>query len=330
MRAWSVTQHGEPLDAIAVTEKARPEPAPGEVQIEVDAVALGLPDVFMCRGSYVFRPELPFTPGQEVSGTVTAVGEGASTAVGARVMAVTSFFRGHGGFAEYALALDGATHPAPANMDAAEAACFAIPHHTAYLGLVTRGQMAAGENLVVLGAAGGSGSAAISLGRALGARVIAVVGGSEKAEVCRALGADITIDHQSEGIAEAVLRATEGRGADLVYDPVGGDAFDQAVDCIASEGRILAIGYASGEWHDASTLKLVSKNASVVGVFVGAYAKPFLSEVHDELLALWSQGALANLVAREIDFNGIGDGLEAIATRRANRKLVARLSPPPP
>jgi NADPH2:quinone reductase len=325
MRAWKIQRHGEPRQAIALVDAERPEPAAGELRIAVDAAALGLPDVFMCRGSYAFRPELPFTPGQEVAGVVTAAGEGATTPVGARVMAVTAFFRGFGGLAEEALALDASSYPAPDEMEAAEAAAFVIPYHTAHLGLVVRGRLRPAETLLVLGAAGGSGSAAVQLGRALGARVIAVGGGPEKAEACRKLGADVVIDHQAVALGPAVRKATRGRGADVVYDPVGGDAFHAALDCLASEGRLLAIGYASGVWRDASTRALVGKNASVVGVFVGAYTKPFLSEVHEELLEHWRSGRIRSLVSREVPFEGVAEALEEIASRRATGKRVVRV-----
>lgn len=325
MRAWQIQRHGEPADAIARVECARPDPGPGEVRVKVEAAALGLPDVFMCRGSYAFRPELPFTPGQEVAGTVTAVGEGSNIPVGARVMGVTAFFRGFGGLADEALALDASMYPFPEAMDAAEAAAFVIPYHTAYLGLLTRGRLSPGETLLVLGAAGGSGSAAVSLGHALGARVIAAAGGSRKSELCRAFGADLVIDHQSVDLAEAVREATDGRGADVVFDPVGGSAFDQALDCIANEGRLLGIGYASGEWRDAPTRVLVGKNVSVVGVFVGAYQKPFLSEVHEALLEHSKAGRIGSLVTQQVGFDDVAGALTELAERRASGKIVVRM-----
>ena len=171
-----------------------PEPEAGELRLRVEAAAVGLPDVMLCRGSYAFNPPLPFTPGQEVCGIVTAAGEGSRTPLGARVMAVTAFIRGAGGFAEEALVLDGSSFEAPTSLSAADAAGFTIPYHTAYLALITRAQLEAGETLVVLGAAGGSGSAALQLGRALGAEVIAVVTGSAKARACSDLGAHRVLD----------------------------------------------------------------------------------------------------------------------------------------
>jgi NADPH2:quinone reductase len=310
---------------IEVGEAEIPEPNPDEVRIRVDAAALGLPDVFMCRGIYPFTPELPFTPGQEVAGVVTAAGANARTPVGARVMALTSFYRGFGGFAEEALAPDSSTFGAPEEMDPAEAACFVIPYHTASLGIETRGQLRPGETLLVLGGAGGTGTAAIQLGRALGGRVIAVAGGKEKVEVCGRCGADVVIDHSEVDVVGAVKEATGRRGADVIYDPVGGEAFDWAVRCLANEGRLLAIGYASGAWHNASTETLVRKNASVLGVFVGAYGKPFLEKVHDRLLARWREGAIHGQVEWEIPFEEIPAALEKLGQRRSTGKTVVRV-----
>jgi NADPH2:quinone reductase len=326
MRAWQVRKHGEPADAIQLAEVPVPEPRPGELRIRVEAAGLGLPDVFLCRGSYAYRPELPFTPGQEVAGTVSAAGADTSTQVGTRVMAVTAFFRGFGGLAEEALALEASTHPAPQEMPATDAAGFVIPSHTAAVGLKLRGRLEAGETLLVLGAAGGSGAAAIQLGRALGARVIGVVSGPEKVAACRALAADEVIDAQQQELEAAVRDATGGRGVDLVYDPVGGESFEAALACLASEGRLLAIGYASGAWRDASTAALVRKNASLVGVFVGAYDKPVLSKLHEELLSHWRSGRIRSLVSKHFDFEDVALALAELAARRATGKLVVRVA----
>lgn len=322
MKAWQIKRYGEPSAAIELVDTEVPEPEAAEVRIRVDAAAIGLPDVFMCRGSYAFRPDLPFTPGQEVSGTVVAAGQDAKTEVGERVMAVTSFFRGFGGLAEEALALDGATHPAPADMDPAEAACFAIPYHTAYIGLVTRGMIQPGEDLVVLGAAGGTGTAAVQLGKALGARVIAVAGGTKKGELCRELGADVVIDHHESDIASAIKEATSGKGADVIYDPVGGAACDAALHAIASEGRLLIIGFASGSFHDAPSAVLIHKNASMVGVYVGAYAKPFTSAVHEAVLEFWRDKKIGGIVNSRVAFTEAAAALEELAQRRAVGKTV--------
>ena len=326
MRAWQILRPGEPLEALAQVEVALPEPGPGELRIRVEAAGLGLPDVLMCRERYGFRPELPFTPGQEVVGVVTAAGAGATTRVGSRVMAVTAFFRGFGGLADEALALDASTYAAPSEMDAATAAGFVIPYHTAYLGLRTRGRLKSGETLLVLGAAGGSGAAAIQFGKALGARVITVAGGAAKVEACRNWGADLAIDHQSSSFAEVVKEETGGLGVDCIFDPVGGHIFAAALECLASEGRLLSVGYASGAWSDASTQTLVRLNASVLGVYVGAYTKPGLDEVHAALLDLWRADSIRSVVTRSVAWGEAAKALHELAQRKTVGPTVVRVT----
>jgi NADPH2:quinone reductase len=325
MRAWQLQQHGDPPDSLRLVEIDAPQPGPGEIRIRVAAAGLGLPDVFLCRGSYPLQPPIPFTPGQEVAGVVTAVGEGSHSVIGSRVMAVTAFLQGHGGFADQTLAPEGSAFRIPNEMGDEEAAAFLIPFHTAHVGLVRRGQLQAGENLLVHGGAGGTGSAAIQLGRALGARVIATAHGSEKLDACRHLGADVVIDYEAEDFPKAVMEATGGSGADVVYDPVGGEVFRRSLECVASQGRLLAIGFASGSFFDASTLELVFKNCSVVGVFVGAYGKELLSEGHEELLTLYEQGHIRPWVGREVPFDELPNALTKLASRQAMGRIVARL-----
>ncbi len=186
MRAWEVQAAGEPAQVLHLVERELPEPGPGEVRIRVTAAGLGLPDVFMCRGTYPLTPPLPFTSGQEATGVVTALGEDVDRlALGDHVMCVTSFIGGNGSFAEECLTFADGAFAVPEGLTAAEGAGFWIPHLTGWIGLVDRGRIAAGDQLVVLGAAGGSGIAAVQLGRALGARVIAVVSDDEKAAFCR-------------------------------------------------------------------------------------------------------------------------------------------------
>src|ERR1700686_4393325 len=196
MRAWQVNATGEPAEVLHPVELARPEPGPGQIRVRVTAAGIGLPDVLMCRGTYPLTPPLPFTPGQEATGVITAVGDGVTNQVGSRVMFVSTFYDGHGSFAEECLALSSTAFPVPDGLTDTEAAGFWIPHLTAWIGLVDRGHLAAEEWLAVLGAAGGSGIAAVQLGRALGARIIAVVSDDERAAFCRGLGAEITLNHR--------------------------------------------------------------------------------------------------------------------------------------
>src|ERR1700710_1660076 len=292
MQAWQVVKHGEPREVMEFGEKAVPEPGPGEVRIVVKAVALGLPDVFMCRGTYAFNPQIPFTPGQEGVGIVTAIGEGVELAVGTRVIATTSFIQGNGGFAEQALAPISATYRIPDDMPDEDAAAFLIPFQTAHIALVRRGNLMPGETLLVHGGAGGVGSAAIQVGAALGARVIATATGPDRVKACREMGASVAIDLGTEDFADAVNKATEGRGANVIFDPVGGDVFIRSFKCIANEGRLLAIGYSSGSFKNAATGAVVFKNCSVVGVLAALYDKDFLDHTHEELLQLYADGKI--------------------------------------
>ena len=326
MRAWQVTRNGEPREVLELRDVALPEPGPGFLRVRVAAAALGLPDVFLCRGSYALTPPLPFTPGQELCGLVTAVGDGAEARVGDRVMGVSAFFMGHGGFAEEALAIDDFAFPVPDFVDDDEAAGFVIPYHTAWVGLVRRAALRTGETLLLLGAGGGTGSAAVQLGCALGARVIATAGGDEKATFCRGLGADLVIDYRAEDISDRVREATDGRGADIVYDAVGDEAFDAATRCIAHEGRLLVVGFGSGEWGRPSSAHLVTRNYSVIGVMPSGYDRAFKCEAQAALMGWRRDGALRVPVGRRLAFAELPSGLEGISGGQATGKWILEVA----
>ncbi len=321
MKAWQVVEHGEPRDALALVDAPVPEPEPGMLRLRVAATALGLPDLFMCRGTYALTPQRPFSPGQELVGTVTAVGEGCEARPGQRVMAVSAFTTRHGGFAEEALAFDHFAFPADPLSDA-EAAGFLIPYHTAWVGLVRRARVEKGESVLVLGAAGGTGSAAVMLARTLGARVIATAGGPEKVAFCRELGADDVIDYRSEDITAAVRELTGGSGVEVVYDPVGGDAYRAASRCIAHEGRLLTVGFASGSWGDASVPHLTAHNYSVVGVFPSGYDRAFKAAAQAELMELYRRGEIRVPVGAVFPFEQLPEALGELASGRVKGKLV--------
>lgn len=326
MRAWQVVKAGEPKEALSLDEVEAPEPGPGLLRIRVAACGMGLPDLFMCRGSYPLTPELPFTPGQELVGTVSAVGEGCEASVGQRVMAISAFFLRRGGFAQEALALDDFAFVAPSAMSDAECAGFLIPYHTAYVGLVRRARLEPGETLLVLGGAGGTGSAAVQLGKALGAHVITTAGGEEKSTFCRKLGADDVIDYQREDIAEFVRDATAGQGADVIYDPVGGGAFDAATACIAHEGRLLVVGFASGDWGAPKAAHMATHNYSVLGVMPSGYDRHFKTGAQEQLIAHHAAGRIRVPVDRELPFESLPDGLELLAQGSVRGKLVLSVS----
>jgi len=306
-----------------------PSPLPGTIRVKVLAAGIGLPDALMCTGKYPLTPaQSPFTQGQEVVGIVLAVGEGVEgRQIGDRVMAVTHFFTGQGGFADECLVLDDFCLPVPEGMTNAEAAGFLIPFHTAYIALAARAKIRAGESLLVLGGAGGTGQAAIQVGKALGARVLATAGGPEKNEFCRGLGADQSIDYRAQDIAAAVMEATGGQGVDVVYDPVGGPAFASATRCIAHEGRILAVGFASGEWGKTETAHLVNNNYSVMGVIPTRYSRAFKEQAHDELLAWWERGELSLRIHELVPFDALPRALDALLAGEISGKLVLAVEP---
>ncbi|MFK7734075.1 MAG: NADPH:quinone oxidoreductase family protein [Pseudomonadales bacterium] len=326
MKCWQVSEYGEPNEVLKQADKEPPTPGSGELLLEVNVAAFGLPDVLMCRNSYLFSPELPFTPGQEVVGKVLAAGEHCQTAVGSRVMAVTAFYNGHGGLAEKAIVLDASAFAVPDGMSDAEAAGFTIPFHTAFVGLVTRAKLEPGETVLVHGAAGGSGIAAVQLAHALGATVIACASSEEKLQLCEQSGADILINHRELNVRDAVMEATGGAGVNIVYDPVGGDTFTDSLHYMANEGRVLAIGLASGDWGQASTGLAVIKNCSVMGVYVGAYGQDHMSAAHDELTTLYAEGKITPAVDECIAFADIAIGLQRLADRKVRGKLVAKIS----
>ncbi len=322
MQAWQVTGTGEPADVLHLVDVDVPEPGPGQARIRVTAAGIGLPDVLMCRGTYPLTPPLPFTPGQEATGTVTAVGDGVDLAIGAPVMGVTVFYEGSGSFAEECLVLAESAFAVPPGLADAEAAGFWIPHLTGWIGLVDRGRIVPGDWLAVLGAAGGSGAAAVQLGCALGARVIAVVSDEERAEFCRSLGAGATVIHRDGPIAPALRELTGGRGVDLVYDPVGGSLAEDAAGALARNGRLLSVGFASGEWPSLSTMQLVMTNTSLLGVFAGGYSRVELEDIHAGLAGLVADSRLRNAVTAKIPFDGLAAAAQSMAERNVVGKLV--------
>jgi NADPH2:quinone reductase len=323
MRAWQVQAQGEPIEVLHPVTLEAPHPGPGQVRIGVTAAGIGLPDVLMCRHTYPLTPPVPFVPGQEVSGVVTAVGEGVdSPLLGTRVMAVTSFQDGHGSLAEECLAPASSAFPVPEGLTDVEAAGFWIPHLTGWIGLVDRGQLAAGEWLAVLGASGGSGIAAVQLGHALGARVIAIVGDEERASFCRSLGADETLNHRHGPLAPALRQLTAGGGVDVIYDPVGGPSAEDAAGALARFGRWLAVGFASGAWPVAQTHQLVWANASLMGVLAAGNTRAELDEIHVRLSALIGEGRLRNAVTEQVPFDDLPGALQRMADRRVVGKMV--------
>jgi len=315
MRAWQIHQLGEPRDALRLAEVPDPEPAPGQVLVRVLGAAANFPDVLMCQGSYQVRPPLPFTPGIELCGEVVAIGaDVAGVAVGDRVIGSPAL--PSGAYAELALMDAEAVLPAPEGLDDAEAAAFFITYQTGWFGLHRRARLAAGETLLVQAAAGGVGSGAVQLGKAAGARVIGVVGGERKAEVARALGADVVVDRLSQDFVQVVKEVTDGRGADVVYDSVGGQAYARSAKCVAFEGRILVVGFASGQIPSPALNHALIKNYSIVGLHWGLYRTKepqAIGECHRQLTKLVADGAIRPLVSERLSLEEVPGALENLA-----------------
>jgi NADPH2:quinone reductase len=288
----------------------------------VNAAGIGLPDVLMCRHTYPLTPAGAFTPGQEGTGVVSAVGPDVDMALGAKVMTTTSFMEGSGSFAEECLAPARSSFTVPSGLADVEAAGFWIPHLTAWIGLVDRAHLEPGQWLAVIGAAGGSGIAAVQLGRALGARVVAVVSDEARAEFCRGLGAEATINHRDGDLGGRLRLLTDGRGVDAVYDPVGGPVAEEAAMALARHGRLLAVGFASGSWARIKTSDLVVTNTSLVGVYAGDYGRDELDAIHSELAELVTSGQLKSTVTTQVPFDDLPSALQRLADRSVIGKMV--------
>jgi len=326
MLAWQVTNTGEPRDVLRANEIPVPEPGPGQVQVRVRAAAANFPDVLMCRGTYQESPPLPFTAGVELCGDVVALGAGVSGFVaGDRVIGMTVV--PHGAFAEYAMLDARFAFAAPTSLDDAEAAGFLIAYQTGWFALHRRTSLAAGETLLVHAAAGGVGSAAVQLGKAAGARVIGVVGGPAKAEVARGLGVDVLIDRQVDDVVAVVKSVTGGRGVDVVYDPVGGAAYTQSTKCIAFGGRILVIGFASGQIPSAALNHVLVKNYSVIGLHWGLYRErdpEAIAKAQTELTPLLDGGALRPLIGEQLPMSEVPAGVQRLADGLTVGRVVFR------
>jgi NADPH:quinone reductase len=319
-----VHELGEPRDVLRLAEVPDPEPGPGQVLVRVRAAAANFPDVLMCRGDYQVRPPLPFTPGIELCGEIVALGpEVAGFAVGDRVLGGPSL--PCGAYAEFAVMNSGSVFAAPEGLDDAEAAAFFITYQTGWFGLHRRARLAAGETLLVHAAAGGVGSGAVQLGKAAGARVIGVVRGERKAEVARALGADVVVDRLSQDFVEVVKEVTGGRGADVVYDPVGGETHARSTKCIAFEGRILVIGFAGGEITSAMLNRVLLKNYSVVGLHWGLYQTKepqAIRDCHVQLSKLVADGLIRPLIGERLGLADVADGVQRLADGSTVGRMV--------
>ena len=320
MRAWQVNSWGEP-ESMTLAEVPAPEPAPNQVRIRSRAAALNFFDILQIQGKYQEKPPFPFTPGAEAAGIVDAVGsEVTHLAPGDPVMA----FTWGGGMGQMALASAAWTFRIPPRMSFTEAACMPIVYHTSWYALRHRGGLLAGEWLLVHAGASGVGMSAIQIGKALGARVIATAGSREKLDFALAQGAAHAIDYRGEKWVDEVKQITGG-GADVIYDPVGGDVFDLSTKCIASEGRLLVIGFAAGRIPSIAANRILLKNMSVVGVFWGSHARrnpEFVAETQEELDAMYVAGQIRPVAGRTYALDQAPRALRDLAERKVSGKAV--------
>lgn len=314
-----------PADTLVLEQIANPQVKSDEVLIDVHAAGVNFPDTLIIEGKYQFKPSLPFSPGGEVSGVVAAIGEKVShLKVGDRVAALT----GWGGFAEQVAVP--ATHvmPLPKGIDLTVAAAFSMAYGTSMHALKQRGNLQPGETLLVLGASGGVGLAAVEIGKALGARVIAAASSAEKLAVAKAAGADELIDYSEASLKDELKRLTGGQGVDVIYDPVGGDHFEDAFRAIAWNGRMLVVGFASGSMPSLPANLPLLKGAALVGVFWGAFAQrqPQDNQANFQQLFAWhAEGRLKPLLSQTFPLEKAGEAIEQLVQRKAVGKVVVQV-----
>jgi len=322
-RRWLVREHGAPEDVLELHDEGVPSPGPGDVVVDVEACALNFADDLLCRGTYQEKPPLPFTPGLELAGVVAEAGEGSRHQVGDRVAG--SALLPYGGLASRGQARATDVYPLPDGVPAVDAAAMHVTYQTCWFALHRRARLQPNDTLLVHAGAGGVGSAAIQLGKAAGARVIATAGGDEKVALCRQLGADVAVDHRTDDFVAVVNDLTEGRGADVVLDPVGGETFERSRKCIAWEGRILVVGAASGTYFAAPTNHIMVKNYSVVGVHWAGYLTrnpELVRGAHDDLMRAYRAGTVKPIVSRIVPLDEARAALVELAQGRTTGKIV--------
>jgi len=325
MRALQCTTLGKPSDLKLVELPDLPSPKSGEIKVKVASAGLNFADTLMIAGQYQQKPELPFTPGLEIAGTVLEVGPGETRIqVGDPVMAAVD----HGGFAEQALVRSADAVPIPTGMDPAIAGGFVIAYGTSYGALVWKARLQEGELLLVHGAAGGVGLTAVEIGKALGAKVIATAGGAEKCAVAKQHGADWTIDYKTENVRDRVkaIAAEIGReGADVVYDPVGGEIFEASLRCVAWGARLLVVGFASGQIQKVPANILLVKNIDAQGFYWGSYRRHRPALIVDgfaELGRFFAAGRLKPLISHRFELADFAQAFDILVTRRSTGKVV--------
>jgi NADPH:quinone reductase len=322
MRAVVVEKLAPNYEGVVLKEIDTPKPGPGEVLVKVRAASVNFPDILQTRGEYQHKPPLPFIPGLEMSGEIEALGEGVDRwKIGDAVVGGA----GIGGFSDYAVTNAMGLRPKPERLSFAQAAAYGAAYLTAYVSLVRRAQMQPGEWLLVHGAAGGVGLAAVDLGKIMGAHVIAASASDEKLAVVRAEYAPDAVVNVSRGFREFVKETTGGRGADVIYDPVGGDVFDESVRCIAFNGRLLSVGFTSGRIPTISVNMPLIKGFSVMGVRAGEYGRQFPQKGRENAKAVWdlaNEGKITPRVHAELPLAAWREAFELLADRKVIGKAV--------
>ncbi len=323
MRALVCHDISDDFSGVSVRDLPLPEPGPGEVRIRIRAASLNFPDLLLCQGKYQLKLEPPFTPGMDTAGEIDALGAGVTGFdIGDAVVAGMRF----GGLSQFVCVSAEGLRKKPSNMSFAEAASYQVAYLTAYVALVRRGNLQPGETLLVHGASGGVGMAAVDIGKLLGATVIATGGSDEKLARVKAHGADHVINTEG-GFREEVKALTQGRGADVIYDPVGGDVFDESIRCINFDGRLLVIGFTSGRIASISSNMPLIKGFSVVGVRAGEYGRKFPEKGEENLNTIWQwaeAGKTRPYVHAELPLSETLESFQMLENRQVIGKLVIR------
>ena len=321
MHAW-LCENPVGVDALTWKEMPTPQPKAGEVLIEIKAASLNFPDLLIVQNKYQMKPPLPFVPGSEYAGVVQAVGEGVtSLKVGQHVACLS----GTGGFGSHTLAPAALCLPLPPGFPFVDAAAFIMTYATGHHALVDRGQLKSGETVLVLGAAGGVGTAAIQIAKSMGAKVIAATSSDDKCALCKTIGADATINYSTQDLREAAKALTDGKGPDVIYDPVGGALAEPALRSIARRGRYLVIGFAAGPIPALPWNLPLLKGASIVGVYWGDFAKyePKANAAMMMELAQWyGQGKIKPVIDRTMPMAELKAAFAHMGSRSVKGKLV--------
>lgn len=328
MRAWRAESSGPIDEVLHLTSIDLPQPGPGQIAVKVRAAAVALPDLLMLRGIYPLRPNPPCGPGMEVAGEIIAIGEGVSYRVGDRVMAIAGSIIGWGSLAEECLADASRTLLLPDEVSDHEGAGFPVAFLTAYAALKFRTPIRKDQTLLVLGAGGSSGAAAVILGKALGARVLAVTSNPQRMAFCRSIGADEVLDRKDEAMVSRIMELTSGEGVDVVFDPVGGETAKKALDCMARHGQFALVGFASGEWAQIDPLHMVLKNYAVAGMFAGNLSTEESQQTWADLHHLAKTRQIVTPVGQVFPFSQVPQALHALQAGEIGGRIIIDMSLP--